>query len=675
MLNFPREQHWHILQLEGEQDIEDILVLDDQGKVLVRVQVKQREDPHQWKPSDLREVLLAFAECPDSEETIYEFIYAGSEGKAFTNELKPIMQKIEFEGYEALTLSEVQVLRRIFEDEEVITFLRKIDGRLRLVNCGPWKDIKARDLGRISQLNLPKDLSRLTGDSAERTYSKLFEEIAQKTEPSSKYYRRMERKEILALLQGDDVLVEFLPEVGHYNPEDIKNYLDRFAERLAALPEYYPKDKFSFDQIRQRVKISRERLLYGQEQVVSRETARRSGFFEDDEEMRQKHLELAYQRRGAEMYELEEGPATREETLVDWEDTRHHFDRAIILGDPGFGKSWLLRYEGRCLAREQLLRFQEGPVDEEDICLPIHTRLGTLAETLEEKDPDLLKAILLVVQREYDIPDRFVLWMRRIIPTAQCVLLLDALDEVDEDKKQRLIDALGRLAENGECRIFLTSRIAGYRKAPFTLKNSKLDLELELVAFDWPQVASFVRNWFKEDDEQAQRLISILRREPLLRSQARIPLLLSFICLVAMSKVDIPARRAELYETILRRLLEGSWKELSLREYDEGRLEEKIRLLMHIAWHFASSKQHWRDLLPGSELSSVIELAPGVERLAQNIARSSTLLWELNERDGILVKAGEPALGMARSQVPYLFLHRTFHEYLVASYLSTLDAA
>src|SRR5260221_13142264 len=101
MLNFPREHHWHILQLEGEQDIEDILVLDDQGKVLVRAQVKQKEDPHQWKPSDLREVLLAFAKCPDSEETIYQFIYAGSEGKTIKDKIKPIMQKKEFEGYEA----------------------------------------------------------------------------------------------------------------------------------------------------------------------------------------------------------------------------------------------------------------------------------------------------------------------------------------------------------------------------------------------------------------------------------------------------------------------------------------------------------------------------------------------------------------------------------------------
>jgi len=188
MLNFPLEHHWHTLQLEGEQDIEDILVLDDQGKVLVRAQVKQREDPHQWKPSDLREVLLAFAKCPSYEETIYQFIYAGSEGKTITDKIKPIMQKKDFEGYEALTPSDVQILRKNFKDEEVITFLHKIGRRLRLINCGPWKDIKLRDLGRINQLNLPKGFSRINDLSAEQVYSRLFEEIAQKTEPSSRYY-------------------------------------------------------------------------------------------------------------------------------------------------------------------------------------------------------------------------------------------------------------------------------------------------------------------------------------------------------------------------------------------------------------------------------------------------------------------------------------------------------
>ena len=196
---------------------------------------------------------------------------------------------------------------------------------------------------------------------------------------------------------------------------------------------------------------------------------------------------------------------------------------------------------------------------------------------------------------------------------------------------------------------------------------------LKLVAFDWEQVSAFINNWFGEDNKQAQNLINQLQTEPILRSQARIPLLLSFICLIAMKNMDIPKRRNDLYDTVIRLLLEGPWREPNLREHDEGRLEEKFHLLRYIAWYFATFKGSWHDLFTSHDLNTAIQASSSEKYLIRTAPHKKSILWEISEQDGILVKAGEPGFGMAKSQIPYLFLHRTFHEFLVASYLSNLE--
>src|ERR1700694_4228414 len=80
MLEFIANLAWHVIQLEGSIDIEDILVYDRAGRILVRAQVKQKNDPYQWQPAEFATIVQAFSLCSDFEETRYRFVYAGSEG-------------------------------------------------------------------------------------------------------------------------------------------------------------------------------------------------------------------------------------------------------------------------------------------------------------------------------------------------------------------------------------------------------------------------------------------------------------------------------------------------------------------------------------------------------------------------------------------------------------------
>jgi len=104
ILDSLQQPRWKTLQFEGNKDIEDIVVFDDKEEILLRVQVKQKESPQRWEPSDLKDVLLRFLECGDSEMAIYQFAYAGSEGPALINDLNPILHKIELKGCSSLTI-------------------------------------------------------------------------------------------------------------------------------------------------------------------------------------------------------------------------------------------------------------------------------------------------------------------------------------------------------------------------------------------------------------------------------------------------------------------------------------------------------------------------------------------------------------------------------------------
>jgi hypothetical protein len=63
--------------------------------------------------------------------------------------------------------------------------------------------------------------------------------------------------------------------------------------------------------------------------------------------------------------------------LVPWdEQAGKRFKRSVILGDTGFGKTWLLRYEARRLAREEAQQLHQGRKSLSEIILPIFVRLS-----------------------------------------------------------------------------------------------------------------------------------------------------------------------------------------------------------------------------------------------------------------------------------------------------------
>jgi predicted NACHT family NTPase len=352
--------------------------------------------------------------------------------------------------------------------------------------------------------------------------------------------------------------------------EDVLAYLHELSTRTAKLPRYYPKrlrtgtvGGTSFDEVRQMVQVVEDREALEHWLAEERERLHRAG--QSDERRaykpRKARPELAEPDSDA------EGDRDDEPDMpvsIPWDEhAGRRFRRAVILGDPGFGKSWLLQWETRRLALEGKRQLEQWKVSLDDLVLPILARCSELNQSDDAVEDALVR---LAGQDRTEEFRRWVLWKLR---NGGCVVLLDAWDEVPLEPRQqgapsrhapnyreRLGQRLGRFGEEfPDLRMLLSSRIVGYGGSPVT------DLvEVELVAWETPQIESFVRVWFGPDGRKGSEFLDRLQRVGQVQGLARIPLMLALLCKAFERKrLSLPTTRGKLYNECLRGLL-GDWK-------------------------------------------------------------------------------------------------------------------
>lgn len=200
LIDFLNHPNWAMIQLEGDEDIEDIVVFNNEEQVLLRVQIKQKTDPYQWQPREVEQVLRAFSTCSDFDQTQYHFVYAGSEGRDFANKLKPILSKVYHEGWQQLGVSEVAVIDNMLAPD-VKGYISQVGNRLALIKRESWQSIEAQDLRRLRKLLVQNTSLCLEEDIESNIYDGLFHAVAQKTEGKTKYSRRFSRQALYTLLR------------------------------------------------------------------------------------------------------------------------------------------------------------------------------------------------------------------------------------------------------------------------------------------------------------------------------------------------------------------------------------------------------------------------------------------------------------------------------------------
>jgi hypothetical protein len=320
----------------------------------------------------------------------------------------------------------------------------------------------------------------------------------------------------------------------------------------------------------------------------------------------------------------------------------NQLDSFILLGKPGAGKTTFLKHVA--------IQAANGALDDNRI--PIFVGLKDLADA----DVPLIE----FMARQFDIcrfPDAQP-FLEHMLKDGRCIVLLDGLDEVPKAKEDPLITELVDFTNKYYGNKFILScRIAAYNYCfeQFT--------DVEMADFDDEQVRNFVLNWFGADGKTAASFLKELETIRPIRELARIPLLLTLICLAFDETMGLPANKAELYKEAIDALLKrwDSSRRIKRQEiYQHLSLHKKENMFSRIA---ATSFEKDQYFFPISTLkqyiSDFIENLPEISSETLDVD-SELVLKTIEAHHGIFVE---------RARNIYSFSHLTFQEYFTAKYV------
>uniref|UniRef100_UPI0040575CFD NACHT domain-containing protein n=1 Tax=Candidatus Electrothrix sp. TaxID=2170559 RepID=UPI0040575CFD len=337
--------------------------------------------------------------------------------------------------------------------------------------------------------------------------------------------------------------------------------------------------------------------------------------------------------------------------------------RLVILGDPGSGKSSLLRFLALEWARdEDANRRYTAP-------LPLLIELRDYnqwdcpngkgfvsylhhARTWHRLNQQTLDALL-------KIPGRVV-------------LLLDGLDEIfDPKEREQAINDIHRFSNDyPDTRIILTSRVVGYKTQ--RLRDAEFK-DFMLQDLDEEQVEQFLVLWHEttftdinEAQRKRERLAKAIRESNPIKLLAGNPLLLTLMAIINRYQ-ELPRDRVLLYEKAAELLLQQWETERSLQDFPglsgEIDLRAKSAILRRVAlaMQTAEGQEEGRaaNIIQGERLAGLIEAYLREDlHFDQARAAANALVKQLRERNFILCFLGGDS---------YAFVHRTFLEYFCAT--------
>jgi HEAT repeat protein len=324
------------------------------------------------------------------------------------------------------------------------------------------------------------------------------------------------------------------------------------------------------------------------------------------------------------------------------EEALRKFNRIAVLGDPGAGKTTMLRHLAFRSARGELVG---------GLVLPVYVELRRFVDSHFE---DLLDFTSDEWNERYGFVDARP-YLDQELSAGRSALLLDGLDEVlggdtadaATAAYNRVSNEIDRLAIRfPKAPIAVTCRRAGWRGGLAAFQT------LEVLDFSWDQIQIFLKNWFAAAPAKAEGLCRALAGNLRMQTMAANPLILSLVALVYERELELPERRAQLYNRCVEVLLKEWDAHREIRRFARFTTDRKRDLLEEVAWHF-----HRRGLryFPKSELLDLIaRFLPTIDLPSEE---AEAILDEIAAHYGLL---------KAQAHDWYGFLHLTLQEYFAA---------
>ncbi|MDC0749647.1 metallophosphoesterase [Polyangium mundeleinium] len=358
---------------------------------------------------------------------------------------------------------------------------------------------------------------------------------------------------------------------------------------------------------------------------------------------------------------------------------------ALILGDPGMGKTTLLAFLS-------LLHSDPGVTLEgyrpSQRRIPFFASLREYAIEIHKNELTLVDFLAARARSDHSLPNAHPAFFEATLRMGEALVLLDGLDEVGASTtRSRVAKAVREFrAAYPRCPVWVTSRIHGYTADIALPRNEFEHLRIGPLADE--DIAHFIKRWYRiqirENDRLRESQQSSLRRAVFRTSQVRAlaanPLLLTLMAFVHRFLGHLPQERGELYEKCVDMLLR-TW--LDAKERPEKHAFERRglptelprayleKLALHVQSRAPEDAYSVRGLFSRDDALDFLtqlhrERAEDEERALSHEAAHAEMRDFIDfacDRVGLLVDRGGGKIS---------FLHLTLQEYL-AAYAGSFD--
>lgn len=313
-----------------------------------------------------------------------------------------------------------------------------------------------------------------------------------------------------------------------------------------------------------------------------------------------------------------------------------------ILGGPGAGKTTFLKYIALAYADKSI--FSKNKLSKE--LIPFFIPLPALEKTQKNIFNYISDSLVEKTTRHAKF------FLDRIFKTGKAIFLLDSLDEVNQSKRNDVIEEINKFRHKyPEVKIVLSCRTADYGNTNISYFN-----EVEVARLNKSSISKIIDAFFINEKDKGEQLKNIINNDKSIDSLTETPLLLSLLCVQFKHDLSLPRRKVELFERCTQALLR-EWDTIRRfrREtaYQNLTDQAKERLFCEVAYYF--SRENLTFIFPKTATIQVV--SDFCSRISLEPSDAIGILNEIDCHHGILEKF---------SQEHYTFSHTSFQDFFAA---------